>query len=165
VVGLYLPEDNPQRAEVPPAPTLAEVMKDFKGKADVSASEAFEPTQANIEARTKRATFGGVKVALLPKKNRGEVVNVTLQLRLGNEKDLFGKRRAAMMSGAMLSRGTTKFTRGQLARRVRAPQECRAVCPVPAPASRPRARISTRRCASRCTSFASPPSRNRNSSS
>jgi zinc protease len=115
VVGLYLPEDNPQRAEVPPAPTLAEVMKDFKGKADVSASEAFEPTQANIEARTKRANFGGVKVALLPKKNRGEVVNVTIQLRLGNEKDLFGKRRAAMMSGAMLSRGTTKFTRDQLA--------------------------------------------------
>ncbi len=34
-VGLYLPEDNPQRAEIPAAPTVAEVMKDFKGKADV----------------------------------------------------------------------------------------------------------------------------------
>ena len=35
-VGIYLPEDNPQRAEIPPAPTVAEVMKDFKGKAETA---------------------------------------------------------------------------------------------------------------------------------
>ncbi|APV50490.1 pseudouridine synthase [Betaproteobacteria bacterium GR16-43] len=115
IVGLYLPEDNPQRAEIPPAPAVADVMKDFKGKAAVATSEAFEPTQANIEARTKRYEFGGVKVALLPKKNRGEVVNVSLALRLGNEKDLFGQKRASQFAGGMLMRGTTKYTREQLA--------------------------------------------------
>jgi len=115
VVGLFMPEDNPQRAEVPAAPTVAEVMKDFKGKEATAQSEAFEPTQANIDARTKRLAFGGVKVALLPKKNRGELVNVSIQLRLGNERDLFGKRTIAQLTGPMLGRGTTRFSREQLA--------------------------------------------------
>ncbi|NJD89219.1 MAG: insulinase family protein [Betaproteobacteria bacterium] len=113
-VGIFLPEDNPQRAEIPPAPTVAEVMKDFKGKAETSVAEAFDPSQANIDARTKRLEFGGVKVALLPKKNRGETVNVAIQLNMGDEKSLFGQRTAANMAGQMLSRGTTKYTRQQL---------------------------------------------------
>lgn len=113
-VGLYLPEENPQRAEIPPAPTVAEVMKDFKGKAEASVAEAFEPSQANIDARTKRLQFGGVKVALLAKKNRGETVNVAIALHMGDEKSLFGQRVPAQVAGQMLSRGTTKFTRTQL---------------------------------------------------
>ena len=113
-VGIYLPEDAPQRAEIPPAPTVAEVMKDFKGKAQVAAAEAFDPSQANIDARTKRLEFGGLKVALLAKKNRGETVNVTINLHMGDEKSLFGQKTAAGLAGQMLSRGTTKFTRTQL---------------------------------------------------
>jgi len=113
-VGLFLPEDNPQRAEIPPPPPVAEVMKDFKGKAETSVAEAFDPSQANIDARTKRLEFGGVKVALLPKKNRGETVNVSINLNMGDEKSLFGQKTAASMAGQMLSRGTTKYTRQQL---------------------------------------------------
>ncbi len=113
-VGLYLPEDSPQRAEIPAAPTVAEVMKDFKGKADASVAEAFDPSQANIDARTKRMQFGGLKVALLPKKNRGETVNVSLRLNMGDEKSLFGQRTAAQLAGQMLTRGTTRYTRTQL---------------------------------------------------
>jgi len=113
-VGIYLPEDNPQRAEIPSAPTVAEVMKDFKGKAQGSVAEAFEPTQANIDSRTTRLQFGGLKVALLAKKNRGETVNVTISLNLGDEKSLFGQKVAAQVAGQMLSRGTTKYTRTQL---------------------------------------------------
>lgn len=113
-VGIYLPEDNPQRAEIPPAPTVAEVMKDFKGKAQVASAEAFDPSQANIDARTKRLAFGGLKVALLAKKNRGETVNVTINLHMGDEKSLFGQKTAAGLAGQMLTRGTTKLTRTQL---------------------------------------------------
>lgn len=114
-VGLFLPEDNPQRAEIPAAPTVAEVMKDFKGKAETTVAEAFDPSQANIDARTKRLQFGGVKVALLSKRNRGETVNVTIALNMGDEKSLFGQRVAAQLAGQMLTRGTTKYTRTQLA--------------------------------------------------
>jgi zinc protease len=113
-VGIFLPEDAPQRAEIPPAPTVASVMKDFKPKASTSVAEAFDPSQENIDRRTKILQVGAVKVALLSKKNRGETVNVSLTLHVGNEKALFGQRTAAASAGRMLSRGTTKFTRAQL---------------------------------------------------
>ncbi|HET7730358.1 MAG TPA: insulinase family protein, partial [Usitatibacter sp.] len=113
-VGYFFPEDAPQRAEVPPTPSVAEVMKDFKPKAAAAAAEAFDPSQENIDRRTRRLEFGGVKVALLPKKNRGETVNVSLSMHLGNERALFGQRTNASMAGRMLARGTTRFTRAQL---------------------------------------------------
>jgi zinc protease len=113
-VGLFLPEDNPLRAEIPPTPGVAQVMKDFKPKAASGVSEAFDPSQANIDARTKRFTVEGVKIALLPKRNRGETVNIAFALRLGNEKALFNQRTNASMAGSMLSRGTARFTRSQL---------------------------------------------------
>jgi zinc protease len=113
-VGFFVPEDKPQRAEIPAPPPVAEVMKDFVPKAATSQAEAFDPSQANINARTKFHTFGNVKVALLPKKNRGETVNVAIVLHLGNEKALLDQRTNASFAGSMLARGTTKFTRAQL---------------------------------------------------
>ena len=112
--GMFLPEDEPQRSEIPPAPTLAEVMKDFKPKQATSTAEAFDPSQANIDARTKRFNIGNLKVALLAKKNRGETVNVSLALRIGNEKALFGQQTNATLAAQMLPRGTSRFTRAQL---------------------------------------------------
>jgi zinc protease len=114
IVGFYLPEDAPQRAEIPAAPAVAELMKDFNGRAATTVSEAFDPSQANIDARTKRLQFGGLKVALLAKKNRGETVNVFLRLNMGDERSLSGQRTASQLAGQMLSRGTTRFTRTQL---------------------------------------------------
>ena len=115
VVGYFFPEDAPQRAEIPAPPTVAEAMKDFKPKQTVSNAEAFDPTNINIDKRAKRFEVGGIKVALLSKKNRGETVNLTVRFHAGDEKSLFGKATVASMTGQMLSRGTTKFTREQLA--------------------------------------------------
>jgi zinc protease len=112
--GIFLPEDNPKRAEIPAAPTVAEVMKDFKGKEAAAAGEAFDPSQDNIDRRTHRLQFGNVKVALLPKKTRGETVNVSIALHLGNEKALFGQQVNSTIAARMLNRGTTKYTRAQL---------------------------------------------------
>ncbi|MBC7625174.1 MAG: insulinase family protein [Aeromicrobium sp.] len=115
VMGFFQPEDAPQRAEIPAPPTAAEVLKDFKGKQSVSTAEAFDPSQANIDKRTKLVDVGGIKVSLLTKKNRGEQVNFSVRFRSGDEKSLFGQASVAAMTGQMLSRGTTKFTRAQLA--------------------------------------------------
>ena len=90
-------------------------MQDFKPGADVAAAEVFDPSQANIDARTVHSKIGGLELALLAKKNRGETVAVTLSLHWGDEKTLFGKRTASNMTHAMLMRGTSKFTREQLA--------------------------------------------------
>nr|WP_315394211.1 pitrilysin family protein [uncultured Duganella sp.] len=114
-VGTFVPEDNPQRAEIPAAPPVADVMKDFKGKDSVLTSEVFDPSQDNINARTEIKTIGGLKAALLPKKNRGEAVSVNLQLHWGDEKNLFGTAIVAEAANEMLMRGTDKFTREQLA--------------------------------------------------
>ncbi len=112
--GYFLPEENPQRADIPATPSVQEVMKDFKPKEASEHAEIFDPSQANIDARTKRLDFGHVKVALLAKKNRGETVNVSVALHIGNEKALFDQRTNASLAGRMLSRGTTKYTRAQL---------------------------------------------------
>ena len=115
VTGVFVPEDAPQRAAIPPAPTVASLLKDFKPAASTLSSENFEPTQDNIMKRTRLTTAGGVKLALLPKKNRGETVTVELRMHYGDEKNLFGKGAVAGLTGAMLMRGTTKYDRVQLA--------------------------------------------------
>ena len=115
VVGTFIPDDQPQRADITAAPPVAEVMKDFKAKQSVLTSEVFDPSQDNINARTEINTIGGLKVALLPKKNRGEAVSVDLQLHWGDEKNLFNQQMVAAFADEMLMRGTSKYTREQLA--------------------------------------------------
>jgi zinc protease len=115
VVGEFIPEDNPQRAEIPSAPGVEEAMKGFKAKENVLTSEVFDPTNDNINARTEIKTIGGLKVALLPKKNRGETVAVTLQLNWGDEKNLVNTSVVSAFTSEMLMRGTSKYSREQLA--------------------------------------------------
>ena len=113
-VGTFVPEDAPQRAAVPSAPSSAEVLRGFKPQSVAVANEVFDPSHANIDARTIRKRVGGVELALLPKKNRGETVSVALALHLGNESALFGKQMISHLTDEMLVRGTTQFTRQQL---------------------------------------------------
>ena len=47
-VGVFVPEDKPQRAEIPAPPPVAEVMKDFVAKAATSQAEAFDPVATLI---------------------------------------------------------------------------------------------------------------------
>ena len=114
VVGYFLPEDVPQRAEITPPLAVAEMLKDFKGKQVTSVAEAFDPSHANIDARTKRIDIGGIKVALLAKKTRGETVNLSMRLHSGDEKSEFGKGAIGAMTGQLLQRGTARFSRAQL---------------------------------------------------
>ena len=51
-LGMFVPTPHPDRAEIPPAPDIAALVKDYKGEAAVAAGEAFDPTAANIDART-----------------------------------------------------------------------------------------------------------------
>lgn len=114
-VGTFVPEDKPQRADIPTPPTSTEAMQGFQPKAAAAASEAFDPSHANIDARTQRSRVGGVALALLPKKTRGETVSVALALHMGDEKSLFGQQTVSELTSAMLLRGTSRFTRQQLA--------------------------------------------------
>ncbi|HEX7155996.1 MAG TPA: insulinase family protein, partial [Burkholderiaceae bacterium] len=114
-VGMFIPESAPQRAEIPAPLTAAEMLKDFKPRATVAAGEAFDPSQANIDARTRRARSGDLRLALLQKKTKGETVDVAMDFRFGDEKSLAGRAVARDLAGAMLGRGTSKLTRQQIA--------------------------------------------------
>ena len=115
VTGSFIPDDNPQRAVIPPAPSVESLLKDFKPQVSTLTAEDFEPTQANIMKRTTLTTAGGVKLALLPKKNRGQTVTVDLNQHFGDEQNLFGKGAIPGLTAAMLTRGTTRYDRVQLA--------------------------------------------------
>lgn len=114
-IGKFIPEDKPDRTVITPAPDLEATLRNYKGKAAVEAGEAFVPSPSNIEARAIRVTLpSGIKMVLLPKKNRGGVVTAQLELHFGDEASLFGKAAAAQMAGGLLGRGTTQHTRQQL---------------------------------------------------
>ena len=77
-VGAVHPRREPDRAPDAPAVDVAAMVTDYKGDARRSPpAKTFDPTPANLEARTQRLTLpNGMKVALLPKKTRGETVRV-----------------------------------------------------------------------------------------
>src|SRR6185503_8630891 len=74
--------------------------------------EAFDPTPANLEARTQRfALSNGMKVALLPKKTRGETAQFEIRLDMGDVKTLANSTPVSSLTAEMLDRGTTKHDR------------------------------------------------------
>jgi zinc protease len=113
-LGLFLPDAAPDRAPVPPAPEVALQVRGYKGEAAMATGEAFEATPANINARTKRSQEGGVKLALLPKQNRGNAVSLQLKLRYGDEASLTNKPALASLTAAMLERGTKTRSYSQI---------------------------------------------------
>lgn len=114
-LGEFVPTKDPQRAEITEAPDLSAALKNYTGSATISQGEAFDPSPANIEARVIRSTLpNGMKLVLLPKKNRGGTVTVQVGLRFGDEKAVFGKEAVAMLAGGTLIRGTTSKSRQQI---------------------------------------------------
>ncbi|MFN5897530.1 MAG: M16 family metallopeptidase, partial [Planctomyces sp.] len=108
-LGLFIPSDAPRRLTIPSVPSIADVVKDYKGGAAVAAGEAFDPTPENLDARTRIIEEDGLRIALLPKKNRGETVAMTLALRYGNEESLKDQGTAASMIPSMLMAGTNRL--------------------------------------------------------
>ncbi len=111
----YVPTETPDRAAVPPMADITPLAKAYKGREAQAEGEVFEASPKNLDARTARSALAnGMKVALLPKKTRGEVVRVSLALKYGDEKSLFGTDAAAEMGADLLLRGTKTKTRQQI---------------------------------------------------
>ena len=114
-VGEFLPSDAPQRTPIPQAPDLAGLVDGYKGRDASSSGESFDVSPLAIEARIARpAAIEGVKVALLPKKTRGETVNLVLTLHYGDADSLKGLNDAASVLPALMLHGTKTMTRQQL---------------------------------------------------
>src|SRR5688500_8803813 len=115
VLGEFVPEASPARAEIPPTPDLQSALAGFKGGESVKFGEAFDPSPKNIESKLIRKQLSnGVRAALLPKQTRGGRTVATLTLHWGDEKSLMNREAACNFAGAMLLRGTQKRSRAQL---------------------------------------------------
>ena len=115
-LGMFLPTKEIDRAEIPPPPDLTAMLENYRGQSAIAQGENFDPTPQNIEQRTIRSVLpGGMKLALLPKKTRGNTVIALLNLHWGNEQSKTGRATACDIASAMLLRGTQKRTREQIA--------------------------------------------------
>ena len=114
-LGRFIATDAPDRSPQALQVDAALALKDFKPKAALASGETFDPSPANLDARTERYTLpSGLKVALLPKKSRGETVEVSLNLHFGSAESLRGRRTAADLSADLLPMGTRTKSRAQL---------------------------------------------------
>ncbi len=113
-VGVYIPSRESMRLAVPVAPPIDLVVKDYKGGAVDVAGEAFDPSPANLDSRTKIVNDGSLKAGLLHKKNRGETVSLVLTLHYGSSESLKGQTAVAGMLPGLMMAGTKKHDRQAL---------------------------------------------------
>ena len=114
-LGYFLPDKNPDRANIPQAPDVAELLKDYKGRPPVVQGEDFDPSPENIEQRTARGKLAsGMQYALLQKENKGDAVTATFNFRFGSLATLRGQGVAGDYTAEMLDKGTLKKDRQQI---------------------------------------------------
>lgn len=115
VVGVFIPDENPKRAEITQAPTAEQILSQYKPKQEVSQGEDFDSSFENLNARTERLKFGDLEIALLPKKTRNQTVTVMMNFESGDLKSLNGKEVAEKFALGMVNRGTKDMTFDEIA--------------------------------------------------
>lgn len=114
-LGRFIPTSAPERAEIPSTVDIAALVRDYKGRPVAAQGEVFDPSPANIEARTTRfALPNGLKGALLSKKTKGAMASVTLQLRTGTAEALQGQADAGEFAAGLLTQGSARLTRQEI---------------------------------------------------
>jgi zinc protease len=81
----------------------------------VASGEAFDPVPANIQQRsTVHRLDNDIRLALLPRRTRGERVSVRISLNVGDEQRLANRGAACDAAAQMLMRGSRRHTRAQI---------------------------------------------------
>lgn len=121
-IGRFVPTEAPERVEIATAPPAAEALAGYTGKAALAAGETFDPTPANLQARTTTFTIGEkLRVSLLPKDTRGDTVVIDATFRFGDVDSLRrSPRPAGSVAGSLLMHGTSRMSREQIAQRMEA---------------------------------------------
>ncbi len=118
-LGMFLPSESSERIEMPTKPDLSELLANYTGRGAIEQGEQFDPDPTAIEARTVRGELStGIKTAWLPKKTRGNSVNIDINLRYGNEQTLLKYVTAIEFLPEILMRGTKNLNHEQLADRL-----------------------------------------------
>lgn len=113
--GVFRPEENPDRTEIPETPDLKQMLDGYTGKGAIAVGEEFDPSHENIEKRTiKSVSPNAPDYAFLAKETRGDNVSARIILRHGNEEALTGKSTIGDLCGSMLNKGTATMNRQQI---------------------------------------------------
>ena len=113
--GTFIPTDKADRTPIPATPEIAKLVEGYKGRDASGAGESFDSDPDSIQRRViTPEPIGGVKVALLPKKNRGETVNLALALHFGDVESLKGLSVAGSVLPPLMLRGTKSLSRQEI---------------------------------------------------
>lgn len=111
-VGQFIPEEKPDRVEIPDAPSIATLVDGYKGREVMDQGEIFDPSAENIESRTAKGVLAnGTHYSFLSKDTKGDVVLAHIGIRFGDENTLSGKQTVASITPAMLDKGTVNMSR------------------------------------------------------
>jgi zinc protease len=114
-VGQFVPTQKPERVAIPGTPDVKQLVANYQGREAIAAGEEFDYSPANIAQRTRISALpDGIKVAMLPKKTRGDAVHAHLTIRYGNEENLKDLTTAAGFLGQLMMHGTKNLSRQQL---------------------------------------------------
>jgi zinc protease len=106
--GIFTPDKNPQRANLPSAVDVAGLVKDYKGNVVQKQAATFDPTIENIKKNTVYGKLSNCfKYALLKKPAKGDKILASIVLRFGNENSLTKKGSIPSLTADMLMTGTT----------------------------------------------------------
>lgn len=114
-IGIFIPEEKPDRTDIPTAPDLASIVDGYKGKAAIAQGEEFDPSFENIQKRIAQGKEkSGMETSYLTKENRGDAVNANITLRYGTPTSSVGKSSIGQITAMMLDKGTKAMTRQQI---------------------------------------------------
>ena len=115
-VGFFVPTAKAERTMIPAVPDIAKLLNGYKGRATKSeSSETNDVAPLAIEARVVRPEpIGGVKLAFLPRKSRGESVQLRLALHYGSAESLKGLSDASSFLPELMIRETKSLNRQQI---------------------------------------------------
>jgi zinc protease len=118
-VGVYIPTEKPVRAPSPKFVNVGQQLESYHGGTKLTEVKGFDPSLEHLDAAIQTFQLAnGMKIALLPKESRGGKVHVTFTMRYGDESILVSKQAAALLTRAMLQRGTKDLSRIGLAFKV-----------------------------------------------
>ena len=117
----YLPTEKPVRAPAPAHPDIAGALQNHTWKTTEAFKADVALTPASIAERTQTGKLAsGIQYAILPRRVKGDRVNLNLNLQWGNLQNLADRWRDADLLDAMLLSGTKTLTRQQLQDKLRA---------------------------------------------
>ncbi len=114
-IGYFIPESEPDRAEIPDVDDVQALVADYKGREAIAQGEEFDPSPENIESRVSREeNKNAIDLALLPKETRGDAVVARMTFRFGDLEKLKGTGNVSGMTASMLNKGTQSKTRQEI---------------------------------------------------